>query len=126
MIANRGLSELDTYLIAEGKHYELYRKLGSHPAREGVAFAVWAPSARAVSVVGDFNDWNTSTNRLDVAHSCGVWQGFVEGARVGQRYKYAIWGPDGALLPLKADPVGFAAEMRPATASIVTELPQPP
>ena len=126
MIANGALSELDAYLIAEGKHYELYRKLGAHPSGTGVAFAVWAPSARAVSVVGDFNDWNTSANPLDVIHSCGVWQGFVPGARAGQRYKYAIWGSNGSLLPLKADPLGFAAEMRPATASVVSELPQTP
>jgi 1,4-alpha-glucan branching enzyme len=130
LIAYRGISELDAHLIAEGKHYELYRKLGSHPVREGtregVAFAVWAPSARAVSVVGDFNGWNASANPLEVVRSCGVWQAFVDGARVGQRYKYAIWGPSGSLLPLKADPVGLAAEMRPATASVIAELPEAP
>ncbi|MGH7716905.1 MAG: GlgB N-terminal domain-containing protein, partial [Vulcanimicrobiaceae bacterium] len=126
MISYRVISELDAYLIAEGKHYDLYRKLGAHRIREGaldgIAFAVWAPSARAVSVIGDFNGWDTGAHPMDVVHACGVWQCFVDGAREGQRYKFAIWGPDGALLPFKADPIAFSSELRPATASIVTEL----
>jgi len=129
MISYRAIGDLDAYLFAEGKHYELYAKLGAHRIREGsldgVAFAVWAPSARAVSVIGDFNGWNTSANPLDVVHACGVWQTFVDGVREGARYKYAIWGPDGALLPYKADPVAFASELRPATASVVSDLPAP-
>ena len=130
MITYAGISDLDSYLIAEGRHYDLYRKLGAHPVREGstegVAFAVWAPSARAVSVVGDFNNWDSSADPMDVVHACGVWQRFVAGARDGQRYKYAIWGPDGSLLPLRADPVGFFSELRPATASVVVDLPEAP
>jgi len=126
LISYRLISELDAYLIAEGRHYDLYRKLGAHRIREGgldgVAFAVWAPSARAISVIGDFNEWDTGRNPMDVVHECGVWQCFVEGAREGQRYKFAIWGPDGALIPFKADPFAFSSELRPATASVVTDL----
>jgi 1,4-alpha-glucan branching enzyme len=122
------ISDLDAYLIAEGRHYDLYRKLGAHPVREGsvdgVAFAVWAPNARAVSVVGDFNDWNTSADPMNVVHACGVWQRFIPGAREWQRYKYAIWGADGSLLPLRADPVAFYSELRPATSSVVVRLPE--
>ena len=127
MTTARILGELDAHLIAEGTHFELDRKLGAHPMSvagvEGVAFAVWAPNARAVNVVGDFNGWNTAAHALNARWDCGVWEGFVPGAKAGDKYKYAIWGPDGVLLPLKADPFGFAAELRPATASIVWKLP---
>jgi 1,4-alpha-glucan branching enzyme len=127
MTTARILGELDAHLIAEGTHYELHRKLGAHPMNvggvDGVAFAVWAPNARSVSVVGDFNGWNTDTHRLNLRADCGVWEGFVPGAAAGDKYKYALWGPDGAPLPLKADPFGFAAELRPATASIVWNVP---
>jgi 1,4-alpha-glucan branching enzyme len=127
----RYLTDLDAHLIAEGTHYDLYRKLGARPVQEGVAFAVWAPNAQRVSVVGDFNDWNSSAHPLELREDCGVWQGLVEGARAGQRYKYAVWSADGSALPLKADPFGIASEMRPATASVIsalalgTDAPQP-
>jgi 1,4-alpha-glucan branching enzyme len=115
-------------MVAAGTHFQLYRKLGAHPARiagaEGVSFALWAPNARSVAVVGDFNGWNTSAHPLRSSDS-GVWSGFVPGAKVGDKYKYAIWGPGGDLLPFKSDPFGFAAELRPATASVVSELPAP-
>ncbi|HET9095020.1 MAG TPA: 1,4-alpha-glucan branching protein GlgB [Candidatus Baltobacteraceae bacterium] len=128
MTTARILGELDAHLIAEGTHYEIYRKLGAHSMRaggvDGVAFAVWAPNARAVSVVGDFNGWNAAAHPLNVRADCGVWEGFVPGASAGDKYKYAIAARDGALLPFKADPFGFAAELRPATASIVWDLPQ--
>jgi 1,4-alpha-glucan branching enzyme len=116
------MSDLDAHLIAEGTHYELYRKLGAHPVEGGVAFAVWAPNAKHVSVVGDFNDWNLSAHPMELRPDCGVWEAYVEGAREGQRYKFAIWARDGSLLPLKADPFGVASELRPATASVVSSL----
>jgi 1,4-alpha-glucan branching enzyme len=118
----RLISDLDAHLIAEGTHYELYRKLGAHPDADGVAFAVWAPNAKRVSVVGDFNDWNLSAHPMEVRPDCGVWEGYVEGARAGQRYKFAVWGSDGSLLPLKADPFAVASELRPATASVISPL----
>lgn len=106
---------------------EPYRRLGAHRTsrngRDGVAFAVWAPSARRVAVVGDFNAWSVEAHPLQVDYGSGVWHAFVEGVNDGDRYKYAIWGSDGSMLPLKADPYAFACEMRPNTASIVHTLP---
>ena len=92
----------------------------------GVGFAVWAPNARSVSVVGDFNGWDTGADRMDKRWDCGVWERFVPGAREGDRYKYAVWSAGGTLLPLKADPYAFRCELRPATASIVASLPDRP
>ncbi len=94
--------------------------------RDGVAgtgFAVWAPDAAAVSVVGDFNGWNDSADPMDKRWDCGVWERFVPRAQEGQRYKFAVRDAAGTPLPFKADPYGFAAELRPATASIVATLP---
>jgi 1,4-alpha-glucan branching enzyme len=100
------LGELDTYLLAEGNHLASYRKLGAHPlvheGVEGVAFAVWAPNARRVSVVGDFNAWDG--RRMPMRNVRGFWELFVPGLRPGQLYKYEIVGAHGQLLPLKADP----------------------
>jgi 1,4-alpha-glucan branching enzyme len=115
-------------MVASAAEHQLYRKLGAHPARigdaDGVAFAVWAPNARKVAVIGDFNGWDASAHPLSSSDS-GVWSGFVANAKAGDKYKYAVWGPHGELLPYKADPFGFAAELRPATASIVWPLPPP-
>jgi 1,4-alpha-glucan branching enzyme len=116
------LTDLDAHLIAEGRHYELYRKLGAHPSDAGVEFAVWAPSARAVSVVGDFNHWDVSANPMHVRYDCGVWECLVPEAKAGDRYKYAVRGPDGSLLPFKSDPIALASERRPETASLVSSL----
>ena len=127
------LSEFDLYLLAEGTHLRLYDKLGAHPVNvegvAGVAFAVFAPNAQRVSVVGDFNFWDGRRHAMRVRGN-GFWEIFVPGIAVGERYKYEIIGPDGRLIPLKADPVAFAAEARPKTASIVVDLdafarPQP-
>jgi 1,4-alpha-glucan branching enzyme len=127
------LADTDLYLLAEGTHLQLYDKLGAHPLNvegvTGVAFAVFAPNARRVSVVGDFNFWDGRRHAMRVRGS-GFWEIFVPGIDVGERYKYEIIGPDGRLVPLKADPVAFAAEPRPKTASIVVDLdafarPQP-
>jgi 1,4-alpha-glucan branching enzyme len=127
------LSDLDLYLMGEGTHIRLYDKLGAHPlvleGVAGVAFVVLAPNARRVSVVGDFNSWDGRRHAMRVRGN-GFWEIFVPAARTGDKYKYEIIGPDGALLPLKSDPVAFAAELRPLTASVVVDLdalprPQP-
>ncbi|MDN2568236.1 1,4-alpha-glucan branching protein GlgB [Aquibium sp. A9E412] len=117
------LGELDEHLMGEGRHRELYRRLGSHPlTHEGVAgvvFAVWAPNARRVSVVGDFNAWDGRRHPMRKRHGAGVWELFVPGLEAGTLYKYEILGVHGDVLPLKADPVGQAHEAPPATASLV-------
>jgi hypothetical protein len=117
---------MDEYLMAEGRHEELYRKLGAHPVThegaEGTAFAVWAPNARRVSVVGDFNAWDGRRNPMRQRGQTGIWEIFLPGVARGAVYKYEILGPQGDLLPLKADPFAFRAEPAPATASIVDGL----
>jgi 1,4-alpha-glucan branching enzyme len=119
------LSNLDLYLLGEGTHMHLYEKLGAHPmvmeGVAGVAFAVFAPDAKRVSVVGDFNYWDGRRHAMRVRGN-GFWEIFIPGARKGDNYKYEIVGTQGQLLPLKSDPVAFAAELRPGTASIVTDL----
>jgi 1,4-alpha-glucan branching enzyme len=118
------LSDFDLYLLGEGTHVHLYDKLGAHPmvldGVEGVGFAVFAPSAKRVSVVGDFNFWDGRRHAMRVRGN-GFWEIFVPEAKPGAKYKYEIIGPDGHLLPLKSDPLGFAAELRPQTASIVVD-----
>jgi 1,4-alpha-glucan branching enzyme len=125
------LSDFDLHLLGEGNHLALYDKLGAHPMRldnvDGVAFAVFAPNARRVSVVGDFNLWDGRRHAMRV-RGLGYWEIFIPGARAGDKYKYEIAGADGRMLPLKSDPIAFAAEVRPATASIVVDaarLPRP-
>ncbi|MGF1501345.1 MAG: 1,4-alpha-glucan branching protein GlgB [Paracoccaceae bacterium] len=121
------LGELDEHLIAEGTHLRLWEALGARlrilDGIEGVGFAVWAPNAARVSVVGDFNDWDGRRHAMRRRGSTGVWEIFAPGLADGIRYKYEILGPEGRLLPPKADPVGFAAEMRPGTCSVVARLP---
>jgi len=127
------LSDLDLHLLGEGTHLHLYEKLGAHPMVldevAGVAFAVFAPNARRVSVVGDFNGWDGRRHAMRVRGN-GLWEIFVPEAKPAHHYKYEIVGPDGRMLPLKADPLAFAAELRPNTASIVVDIdsvarPQP-
>ena len=116
------LSETDLYLLAEGTDMRLYDRLGAHPLVHdgvpGVAFAVFAPNARRVSVAGDFNVWDGRRHAMRVRGQ-GFWEIFVPGAAAGDKYKFEIAGPDGCLLPLKSDPFAFAAELRPSTASVV-------
>src|SRR5690606_4551112 len=123
------LGEMDVYLIAEGNHLRLYEKLGAHPMElegvAGVAFLVWAPNARRVSVVGDFNGWDGRRHPMRKRVECGVWELFVPGIDRGETYKYEIKGANGELLPLKADPLAFAAEQPPRTASVVHGLGDP-
>ncbi|MBV9376962.1 MAG: 1,4-alpha-glucan branching enzyme, partial [Alphaproteobacteria bacterium] len=117
------LGELDIHLLAEGNHLASYRKLGAHPTIhegiEGVVFAVWAPNAQRVSVVGDFNSWDG--RRMPMRNVGGFWELFVPGLRPGHLYKYEILGAEGQLLPLKADPQAERAERPPKTASIIAE-----
>ncbi|MEO6836612.1 MAG: 1,4-alpha-glucan branching protein GlgB [Candidatus Tumulicola sp.] len=120
------LGEMDAYLIAEGKHLKLWEVLGAHcrtiDGVAGATFAVWAPNALRVSVVGDFNDWDGRCHPMRKRVECGVWEIFVPGAAADARYKYEIETSQGGLLPLKADPLARYAEMRPATASIVHSM----
>jgi 1,4-alpha-glucan branching enzyme len=125
------LSDYDLYLLGEGNHLRLYEKLGAHVMTldgvAGVGFAVWAPNAQRVSVVGDFNDWDGRRHAMRVRGN-GYWEIFVPGARADDKYKYEMVTRAGQLLPLKSDPLGFGAEMRPATASVVVDsakLPRP-
>ncbi len=117
------LGAIDEHLLGEGTHRRLWRALGAHVMEhEGVAgthFAVWAPNAQRISVVADFNSWDGRRHVMRVRGGTGVWEIFVPGAGEGVRYKYEIRLENGTILPLKADPVGFASEHPPATASIV-------
>ncbi len=117
------LGDLDLHLLAEGRHRQLDDCLGAHCVEiegvHGVRFAVWAPSAQRVSVVGGFNAWDGRCHPMRLRHVAGVWEIFVPRLLPGTLYKYELLGPQGDLLPLKADPVAFAAEPAPATASIV-------
>ena len=121
------LGELDVYLLAEGRHRRSYEVMGgrpcTHEGAQGARFAVWAPGAHRVSVVGDFNGWDGRRHPMRLRRECGVWELFVPDLGAGATYKYEILGANGALLPLKADPYGFAAELRPKTASVLCAPP---
>ena len=118
-------TELDQYLFGQGTHYDIYRKLGAHPTiqrrKKGVYFAVWAPNARSVSVVGEFNNWNTQANPMKKVGPIGVYETFIPGAKVGDLYKFYIFGYHGEEL-YKADPYGNEAELRPGTASRIADI----
>ncbi len=120
------LSDLDIWLLAEGKHLRPYECMGAHPiivnGVAGTRFAVWAPNAQRVSVVGDFNRWDGRRHVMRLRREAGLWELFVPQVEPGARYKYELIGPDGNLLPHRADPYAFESEMRPATASIVSRL----
>jgi 1,4-alpha-glucan branching enzyme len=120
------LTSEDLYLFNEGNHFRLYRKLGAHPmtvdGRGGTYFAVWAPAASSVSVIGDFNDWNRDRHQLRPRAQSGVWEGFVPGVGPGARYKYHIASHYGDYRVDKADPFGVAHEVPPGTASVVWDI----
>ena len=109
-------AEADRYLFAEGTHETLWRWLGAHPRAGGCVFRVWAPNAAAVSVVGDFNDWQKSRDPMHPLNDSGVWEATVTGARPGQRYKFALTTRSGERLPLKADPLARRMQCAPDTA----------
>src|SRR5215471_17786877 len=120
------LTDFDLYLFNEGTHARVYEKLGAHLAatdgKPGVAFAVWAPNADAVSLIGDFNQWDPNATPLRPRQSSGIWEAFVPGLAQGTIYKYSIKPRFSTYRLEKADPFGFAAELRPRTASVVWDL----
>jgi 1,4-alpha-glucan branching enzyme len=128
------LSNDELYYLGEGSHLRPFESLGAHPMSvgdgkgdlvDGVRFAVWAPNASRVSVVGSFNAWDGRRHPMRARHGTGVWEIFLPHATVGDAYKYEIVSAQGRLLPLKADPYARAAEMRPASASRVAPMPPP-
>ncbi|MEU7633634.1 1,4-alpha-glucan branching protein GlgB [Nocardia sp. NPDC049220] len=122
------VGELDLHLLGEGRHERLWEVLGAHPRRyttldgevEGTSFAVWAPNARGVTVIGDFDGWSGNTAPMRVLGSSGIWEVFVPGVGPGAKYKYRVHGADGRTVD-HADPLAFATELPPATASVVSE-----
>src|SRR5258708_6485340 len=122
------LTEFDQHLMAEGTHYQEWEKLGAHirasettPSVKGVHFAVWAPNARRVSVVGDFNQWDGRVHPMRF-HPTGVWEIFIPGLGEGEIYKFEMLPPGGGPPFLKSDPYGFHAEVRPKSGSVVFDL----
>jgi len=117
------LGPIDDLLIAQGAHFRLFDKMGAHAIEHegasGVHFAVWAPNAARVALVGDFNDWDDRRHPMRRRADIGVWEIFIPDIGNGHAYKYRIIAADGTVLPLKADPFAFASELRPATASVV-------
>ena len=120
------LSDFDLHLFGEGTHERLYEKLGAqvtvHEGVAGVHFAVWAPNAKAVSVIGDFNRWDAAAHPMRLRRGTGVWERFVPGLGAGELYKFELLTPNGGRTTVKADPYGFFMELRPNTASRVYDL----
>ena len=119
------ITEADAYLFAQGTHYEIYEKMGAHEAeidgQKGVYFAVWAPNAKYVNVIGSFNNWDIFKDNMDRISEGGIFALFIPGAKVGDMYKYVITTSDDRKL-YKADPYGNYSQLRPDNASIVTDL----
>ncbi len=126
MLLTSILSDEDLYLFQEGTHVRLYEKLGAHAAKNGYAtatdFAVWAPNAERVSVMGDFNDWSKTSHPLEDHGASGVWEATLPGVGTGSRYKYHIVSQYGGYEVDKTDPLAFYAELSPRTASVVWDL----
>ncbi len=123
------LSDFDLHLFGQGKEYRIYEKMGAHlrtvSGVPGVNFALWAPNARSVSVIGDFNGWRHGATPMHLRHQdLGVWECFVPGLTAGALYRYAITSRFNDYTVEKSDPYGFAAELRPQTASIVVDIHQ--
>ena len=125
MALEHRISELDTYLFAKGTHYEIYEKMGAHLAEEdgkaGTYFSVWAPNARSVSVVGDFNNWDRTAHPMQPIQQSGIWDIFVPGVKAGDLYKFAVETSQGYTV-LKADPYGNQSQLRPDNASVVADI----
>ncbi len=119
------ITKMDRYLYGEGTHYEIYEKLGAHPknykGKDGMYFAVWAPHAASVSLVGDFNNWDPEANPMENLEASGFYEAFIPGLGPGQLYKYAITTASGKVL-FKCDPYAFGAEYRPGTASVTRDI----
>ena len=117
--------DLDQYLYDKGVHYDIFRKLGAHPSAKngvkGIHFAVWAPHAAAVHLIGEFNGWDEESIALERLEPSGIWECFCESAQIGQMYKYLIFTQDGRKL-YKADPYANQAEKRPGTASVIADI----
>ena len=118
------MGPMDDYYIREGSHLRLFEKMGAHPHQQdgidGFHFAVWAPNAQRVSIVGNFNAWDGRRHVMRLRRDTGIWEIFLPGITEGHAYKYEIVGKDGELLPLKADPFARRSELRPNTASMTT------
>ncbi len=119
------ITEMDRYLFGSGTHYDIYKKLGAHvtekDGEKGVYFAVWAPNAKSISVIGDFNNWNEEADKMEKTGDVGIFELFIPGISTGVLYKYLIESAKGEKL-YKADPYANYAELRPGTASIVTDI----
>src|SRR5271168_1983632 len=120
------LTAHDLYLFNEGTYYRAYEKLGAHlttsGAEPGTSFGVWAPNARQVSVIGNFNGWNPGSHPLQMRENSGIWEGFVPGVGKGSAYKYHITSWNKGFVADKADPFGFLHEQPPGSASVVWDL----
>lgn len=121
----RFITEFDQYLFGQGTHYDLYNKLGAHPmtvdGEEGVYFAVWAPNAETVSLVGNFNEWDENATPMERLEPLGIYEIFLLGMKIGDIYKYCVTTKAGYTI-LKADPYGFQAELRPNNASVIADI----
>ena len=121
------LGDMDVWLLGEGTHLRPFDVLGAHPCEmlgvTGTRFAVWAPNATRVSLVGDFNYWDGRRHPMRLRRECGVWELFLPGVGLGSRYKFELRAQNGQVLPARADPYALQAELRPATASVVGKLP---
>ena len=120
------LSDYDIFLFRQGRHYRLYRKMGSHPfvvdGTSGTWFSVWAPNARQVTVIGDFNGWDPSCHPLhERPDESGIWEGFIDGAQTGMRYRYHIVSRYDKFTADRGDPLAFSWEVPPATASVIAQ-----
>ena len=119
------ITQMDRYLFGEGTHYQIYDKLGAHPknykGKDGFYFAIWAPHAATVSVVGDFNNWDPDADPMKVLETSGIYETFIPGLKEGELYKFAITTQSGKVL-FKSDPYAFGSEYRPGTASITRDI----
>ena len=122
----RVLTDFDLHLLGEGTHYRNYERLGAHIQMhrgfQGVNFAVWAPNAQRVSVIGNFNHWDGRRHPMGNRGATGIWELFIPDLCQGEVYKYEVKSRHGGYLVEKSDPYGFAAEMRPRTASVVWDV----